>query len=259
MAFLSLRQLGRAVESVSCRVTSPWLRFCVRQQSGAPASANQVLTNDESLGSVHALLDPDYFGVRKLVRLKDMYEARVHWGHKEGVRNPYMAPYIFGCRLGVDLIDLEQSVPLLQDALNFTAHIAYQGGIILFISRNKQNMPLVERTAKEAGEYVHCRYWSGGVFTNANIQFGSVTRLPDLCIFINTLNNVFMQNIAVRDSAKMLIPTVGIVDTNCDPRLITYPVPGNDDTPTAVEYYCGLFAKAIRRGKDKQKADNLKT
>lgn len=214
---------------------------------------------DEPSGAVNALSHPDYFGVRKLVRLKDMYEARVHWGHKEGVRNPYMAPYVFGCRLGVDLIDLEQSAALLEEALNFIAHIAYRGGIILFISRNKQNMPIVERTAKEAGEYAHCRYWSGGVFTNANIQFGSVIRLPDLCIFINTSNNVFTQHVAVRDSAKMLIPTVGIVDTNCDPRLITYPVPGNDDTPSAVEYYCGLFAEAIRRGKEKKKTDTQET
>lgn len=204
-----------------------------------------------------SLQDHDYFDVRKLVDVKTLFDARVHWGHNAGTRNTYMTPYIFGSRLGIDIIDLDQSVTLLQDALNVAAHVAYRGGIILFMSRNRQNMPLIERTAVECGEYAHCRYWRGGIFTNASKQFGAITRLPDLCIFINTQNNVFDQHTAVRDSAKMLIPTIGILDTNCDPRIVTYPIPGNDDTPVALQLYCRLFKEAILAGKETFKSDSL--
>lgn len=77
--------------------------------------------------------------------------------------------------------------------------------------------------------------------------------MPDLCIFFNTLNNVLIQHSAVKDSAKMAIPTIGILDSNCNPNLITYPVPGNDDSPAAIELYCNLFKRAILRGKEKRK------
>lgn len=84
-----------------------------------------------------------------------------------------------------------------------------------------------------------------------------MTRLPDLCIFFNTLNNVLAPHIAVRDAAKMAIPTVGIVDSNCNPNLITYPVPGNDDSPQAIQLYCKLFSTAILAGKKVRKEHNL--
>lgn len=199
----------------------------------------------------------DYFGVRSLVSLKDLFTARVHLGHKAGLRNEFMSQYIFGSRLNIDIIDLDKTLPLLQEALNFTAHIAYRGGIILFLSRHNQMMPVIERTAMECGEYSHCRYWKGGTFTNSAMQFQGETRLPDLCIFINTLNNAFEQHRAVIEATKLLIPAVGIVDTNCDPCLITYPVPGNDDTPVAVELYCRLFKEAILKGKAKRAEDGL--
>lgn len=199
----------------------------------------------------------DFFGVKNLVKMRALYNARVHLGHKTGCRNPYTTPFLFGSRMDIDILDLEITTEYLREALNFTAHIAYRGGIILFISRSKQNMITVERTAKECGEYAHCRYWTGGIFTNSVLQFGSMTRLPDLCIFINTLNSVFEQHVAVTDAAKLSIPTIGIIDSNCDPRLITYPVPGNDDTPNSVELYCNLLKKAILKGKEKRKADGL--
>lgn len=195
---------------------------------------------------------PDYFSVHNLFTVKDLFEARVHFGHKEGSLNDYMKPYIYGSRLGHLIFDLDITADHLRRALNFTAHIAYRGGIVCFFNRNSLNAHLVEKTAHECGEYAHTRFWRGGIFTNANYQFGAVTRLPDLCIFLNTQNTVLNQHTAVRDSAKMLIPTVGIVDTNCNPNLITYPVPGNDDTPAAVELYCKLFKTAILRGKEER-------
>lgn len=168
-----------------------------------------------------------------------------------------MEPYLYGCRLDQDIFDLDQTVEHLQLALNFTAHIAYRGGIILFVSRRRQFGHLVESTAKDCGEYAHTRYWQGGLLTNANIQYGPGVRLPDLIIFLSTLNNVFQQHVGVRDAAKMNIPTVGVVDSNCNPCLVTYPVPGNDDTPVAMELYCRLFKMTINRAKDKRRQMEL--
>ena len=192
-----------------------------------------------------------------MVTLKDLYSARVHYGHNAGSRNIFMSPYIFGSRHNIDIIDLDQTLPLLHDALNFTAHITYRKGLILFVSRHNQTLPIVEKTAIECGEYSHCRFWKGGTFTNSTIQFDCETRLPDLCIFINSMNNAFLQHRAVVEATKMMIPTVAITDTNADPRIITYPVPGNDDSPAAVELYCRLFKEVILKAKAKRKEDGL--
>uniref|UniRef100_A0A672PKH5 28S ribosomal protein S2, mitochondrial-like n=1 Tax=Sinocyclocheilus grahami TaxID=75366 RepID=A0A672PKH5_SINGR len=100
-------------------------------------------------------------------------------------------------------------------------------------------------------------YSHGGLLTNASIQYSPGVRLPDLIVFFSTLNNVFQQHVGIRDAAKMNIPTVGIVDSNCNPSLITYPVPGNDDTPVAMEMYCRLFKMTINRAKDKRRQMEL--
>ncbi|XP_063365053.1 small ribosomal subunit protein uS2m [Cydia amplana] len=214
------------------------------------AAAPQNVSEEASTQRKNPLDNPDYFQVHNLFTVKDLFDARVHYGHKEGSLNDYMRPYLYGSRLGHLIFDLDVTAEHLHKALNFTAHVAYRGGIICFFNRNALNAHLIEKTAKECGEYAHTRFWRGGIFTNANHQFGAVTRLPDLCIFFNTQNNILSQHTAVRDSAKMLIPTIGIVDTNCNPNLITYPVPGNDDTPAAIELYCKLFKGAIQRGKE---------
>lgn len=198
---------------------------------------------------INPLQHPDFFGVHKLFTVKDLFDARVHFGHKEGSLNDYMRPYLFGSRQGHLIIDLDQTAELLRDALNIAAHVAFRDGIILFFTRNPQAVHLVEETAMECGEFSHARNWRGGTFTNATKEFQAVTRLPDLCIFITSLDTVLEPHNAIRDAAKMCIPTIGILDTNCDPRLITYPVPGNDDTPSAIELYCKLFKTAIQRGK----------
>ncbi|XP_050175682.1 28S ribosomal protein S2, mitochondrial isoform X2 [Myiozetetes cayanensis] len=188
----------------------------------APAVTQPSAADDKLLSE--PLLHPDFFNVKELFTLKDLFDARVHLGHKKGCRHRFMEPYIFGCRLDQDIIDLEQTMQHLQLALNFTAHVAYRKGIILFISRKRQFCHLVERTAQACGEYAHTR-----------------------------LNNVFQPHVAIRDAAKMNIPTVGVVDTNCNPSLITYPIPGNDDSPSAVELYCKLFRMTIIRAKDKRR------
>ncbi|KFV56526.1 hypothetical protein N328_05277, partial [Gavia stellata] len=161
-----------------------------------------------------------FFNVKELFSLKDLFDARVHLGHKKGCRHRFMEPYIFGCRLDQDIIDLDQTMQHLQG-------------------------------------YPPPRDWQGGLLTNTHIQFGSGVRLPDLLIFLSSLNNVFEPHVAIRDAAKMNIPTVGVVDTNCNPCLITYPIPGNDDSPTAVELYCKLFRMTIIRAKDKRRQSEV--
>uniref|UniRef100_A0A8D0C5Z4 Small ribosomal subunit protein uS2m n=1 Tax=Salvator merianae TaxID=96440 RepID=A0A8D0C5Z4_SALMN len=199
------------------------------------------------------LKHPDFFNVKELFSLRDLFDARVHLGHKAGCRHRFMEPYIFGCRLGQDLFDLQQTLIHLQLALTFTAHVAYRKGIILFVNRNRQFSHQVDTAAKECGEYAHTRYWQGGLLTNAHVQYGAGVRLPDLLVFFSTLNNVFEPHVAVRDAAKMNIPTVGVVDSNCNPSLITYPIPGNDDSPSAMELYLRLFQVTITRAKAKRK------
>ena len=196
------------------------------------------------------LSHPDFFKIKDIVTLRDLYKARVHYGHKAGSRNEYMREFLYGSRLDIDIFDLEQTLPLLHDALNFLAHIAYRQGVILFISRNVQTVSLVESTAKQCGEYSHCRRWRMGLFTNAPRHFSDEIRMPDLTIFLQTKNDAFQEHEAVMECAKMCIPTIGIVDSNCDPRLITYPIPGNDDSPVSIQLYLSLFQEAIKRGKD---------
>jgi len=200
-----------------------------------------------------SLTVPDYFNVYNTFTVKDLFDARVHYGHKEGSVDDRMKEFFYGSRLGHIVFDLDKTAIHLREALNITAHIAFRGGIILFFNRSPSTAHMVERTAMECGEYAHTKYWRGGSFTNANVQFGAVTRLPDLCIFLNTLNDILVQHTAVRDAAKMNIPTIGIVDSNCNPNLITWPVPGNDDSPASIELYCKLFKTAILKGKEKRK------
>jgi small subunit ribosomal protein S2 len=198
------------------------------------------------------LLQNDFFNLKDLFTLDDLIESRVHLGHKDGMLDPHMRPYIFGKRLGVLIFDLERTQKLLNQALLVTAEIAYRKGIILFLNQSRQTGHLAEAAAKECGEYAYCRRWSNKVLSDSQQTFGSVTRLPDLIILLSVLEKVNELHAAVPMSAKMLIPTVGVCDTNADPTLITYPVPGNDDTPHSIELYCKLFKQAILNGKRKR-------
>ncbi|KAL1456480.1 hypothetical protein WDU94_001211 [Cyamophila willieti] len=210
-------------------------------------SDNQVLSQDPKLPN--PLRHHDYFQVRDLVRVKDMFDAKVHLGHKVGSLDDRMRPFVFGVRQNQVIFDLDKSAEFLKDALNFIAHIAYRDGIILFVGQCAQNSSLVEKTAKECKEFAHTRFWRQGMLTNSDKIFRAVTRLPDLVIFTNTLTTVLASNPAIVEAAKICIPSIGIVDSNCNPNLITYPIPGNDDTHSAVQYYCQLFKTAILKGK----------
>ncbi|XP_028664680.1 28S ribosomal protein S2, mitochondrial isoform X1 [Erpetoichthys calabaricus] len=237
-----------------CPVSRTYGSVAARAPQMAPTK--EVQADDEKI-LTEPLKHSDFFHLAELFTLKDLFDARVHLGHKRGCRHRLMEPYLYGCRLEQDILDLEQTVEHLQVALNFTAHVAYRGGIILFVSRNRQHAHLVESTAQACGEYAHTRYWHGGLLTNGHVQYGLGTRLPDLLVFFSTLNTVFQQHVAIRDAAKMNIPTVGIVDSDCNPSLVTYPVPGNDDSPAALELYCRLFRLTVNRAKDKRRQVEL--
>lgn len=226
--------------------TFDWHATCILVLPYQPGETRRD-TVDESLNH------DDFFGVSKLFTRTELFESRVHLGHKEGLLDQRMKKYMIGTRREQCIMDLDQTAPLLNSALNFTAHIAYRNGIILFVNRVPQFAHAVEEMARACGEYAHTRHWQKGCFTNAQIQMGPGTRLPDLIIFLNTLNDVFSQHQAVVDAAKMNIPTIAIVDSNCNPNLITYPVPGNDDTPVAVELYMRLFKESVLLGKQKRK------
>ena len=170
-------------------------------------------------------------------------EARVHLGHKKDALNPHMRPYVFGNRLGVTILDLDKTANLLNKALDVTSEIAYRRGIIMFVHQSRQTGHIVEKAAKECGEYAYCRRWINEVLTDSQVRFGAVTRLPDLIIALSSMNRV------IYTSARLLIPTIAICDSNSDPTYVTYPVPGNDDTPQSIELYCDLFKTAILEGK----------
>lgn len=111
----------------------------------------------------------------------------------------------------------------------------------------------MENCALECGEFAHTRYWRSGMFTNSSRIFKAETRLPDLCIVLNTLSSTCKnsdgQHSVLSDAAKMLIPTIAIVDTDSNPNMITYPIPGNDDSPSAINLYCDLFKNVIIKAK----------
>jgi len=200
-----------------------------------------------------SLTKPDYFEVVKMFSMEDLFNNGLHLGHKEGSLNPYMKPYLYGSRLSHLIIDLEQTTSLLNQALNFIAHVAYRDGIVLFVCRDKQHQTMIENIADSCGETAHTRHWRSDLLTNSEGAFKGVVRLPDTILFLSTRNELDQQTIGVRDAAKMLIPTVGVVDTNCDPRLITYPVPANDDTHSSVRFLASLFGQVIVQAKNRRR------
>ena len=145
------------------------------------------------------------------------------------------------------IIDLDKTAEHLRLALSVTAHVAYRRGIILFVNERSQFEGVIQRTARECGEY-YVTKWRGGTLTNSHMLLNTL-RLPDLIIFMS----VPPSKTAVKEAAMACVPSVGILDTDCSPNLIMYPVPGNDDTPNSVQLYCRLFADVINKAKYKRK------
>lgn len=193
------------------------------------------------------LSDDDFFDIERSVSIRQLFDARVHLGHKVGMWNPLMKPYIYGTRAGMHIIDLNETAKHLRQALNVAAHVAYRRGVILFVNERPQFEGVVQRAARECGEY-HVTKWKGGTLTNSFMLLNTL-RLPDLVVFLS----IPKSKTAVKEAAMACVPSIGIVDTDCNPNLIMYPVPGNDDTPTSVQLYCRLFADVINKAKGHRK------
>jgi len=199
----------------------------------------------------------DYFDIKTLPTVEDLYKARVHFGHAQGNRHEHMKPYLFGCRMGIDIIDLDQTLVHMQLALNFLAHMAYRRAVILFILQSSQHGHQVEKAARDCGEYSHTREWSSGLFTNAKFGEASSNRYPDVCVFLSTMSGSYQEHPAVAECAKVGIATVGVVDSNVNPSIVTYPIPGNDDSTASITHYLDLFSRAITAGKVRREIHDL--
>ena len=127
--------------------------------------AHNTVRNKESEVEINPFDSRDYFEVSRLFTVKDLFNARVHLGHTVRSMTTQMRPFIHGTRFDTCIFDLDETSLLLRQALNFMAHIAHRGGIILFIGRQPQIAHMVERTAIECGEYAHCRQWNTMAFT----------------------------------------------------------------------------------------------
>ncbi|MDE2486763.1 MAG: 30S ribosomal protein S2 [Alphaproteobacteria bacterium] len=218
--------------------------------------------------------------------MRQLLEAGAHFGHQTHRWNPKMERYIFGSRSNIHIIDLSQSIPLLHQALVKAREVAAGGGRILFVGTKRQASDPIAAAAKRCAQYYVNHRWLGGTLTNWRTVSQSIQRLreleglvegegqgrskkellqltrerdklelslggikdmggiPDLMFVIDTNKEA----IAIQEARKLNIPVIAILDTNCDPDGITYPIPGNDDAARAIQLYCDLMADSILDG-----------
>ena len=221
------------------------------------------------------------------VTMREMLEAGVHFGHQTRFWNPKMAPYIYGHRNKIHIINLEKTQPLFNDAMKFIRQLASKRGTILMIGTKRQAREVISQEAKRAGmPYVDQR-WLGGMLTNFKTVKGSLKKLKDMqaqiesgteirikkeaLLFqrdlaklekdiggIQDMNalpdalfviDVGYHKIAVAEAKKLGIPVIGVVDSNHSPEGIDYVIPGNDDSSKAVALYARAVADAVLEGK----------
>ena len=200
------------------------------------------------------------------VTMRQMLEAGCHFGHQTRFWSPKMAPFIFGHRNKIHIINLEKTLPMFQDALKFAKQIASNRGTILFVGTKRQSREIIAEEAARAGmPYIDSR-WLGGTLTNFKTVKGSLKRLKDRDLDklqkalggIQDLNgvpdaifvvDVGYHKIAITEANKLGIPVIAVVDTNHSPEGIDYIIPGNDDSSKAVLLYTRGIADAILEGK----------
>jgi small subunit ribosomal protein S2 len=222
---------------------------------------------------------PDY-------SMRSLLEAGAHFGHQTHRWNPKMGRFIFGVRSNIHIIDLSQTVPLLHQALLKVRETAAKGGRILFVGTKRQASDFIAASAKRSAQYYVNHRWLGGTLTNWQTISKSIARLrevtdivaqggvgltkketlnltrerdklerslggiasmggiPDLMFVIDTNKEA----IAIQEARKLGIPVVAIVDTNCDPDEVNFPIPANDDAARAIQMYCDLIADAVLDG-----------
>ena len=221
------------------------------------------------------------------VTMREMLEAGVHFGHQTRFWNPKMAPFIFGHRNKIHIINLEKSLPMFQDAIKFARQIAANRGTILMVGTKRQSREIVSAEAQRAGVPFVDQRWLGGMLTNFKTVKTSIKRLKDMqaqqeagldnmskkeqLMFKRELEklekdiggiqdmatppdaifvvDVGYHKIAVAEARKLGIPLIGVVDSNHSPEGIDYVIPGNDDSSKAVTLYARGIADAILEGR----------
>jgi small subunit ribosomal protein S2 len=218
--------------------------------------------------------------------MRQLLEAGAHFGHQSHRWNPKMAPFIFGARNNIHIIDLAQTVPLLHQALKAVSDTVAKGGRVLLVGTKRQAADQIADAARKSAQYYINSRWLGGMLTNWKTISGSIQRLrkveeelaagavgltkkerlmlsrerdkleralggikdmggtPDLIFVIDTNK----EQLAIKEANRLGIPVAAILDTNCNPDGITYPVPGNDDAGRAIQLYCDLIARAAIDG-----------
>ena len=231
---------------------------------------------------------PDY-------SMRQLLEAGAHFGHQTSRWNPKMDRYIYGSRNNIHIIDLSQSVPLLDQALKVVSDTVAGGGRLLFVGTKRQASEIIADAAKRSAQYYVNARWLGGMLTNWQTISKSIKRLrelegilggdaaaaltkkerlmltresdkleralggikdmggtPDILFIIDTNK----ESIALQEAKKLKIPVVAILDSNCDPDNVDYPIPGNDDAARAISLYCDLIAKAAIDGIARQQGSS---
>lgn len=183
--------------------------------------------------------------------LSALLAAGAHFGHASTRMNPNFMPYAYGTRAGITVIDLDHTLPLLRRAANLVRSVAYAGGTILFLGTRPDLRPVVQKAAERVGEqgYYIGERWLPGSLTNKTQLYGADTVkelrvVPDLVILLNPLSNMN----ALRECAIEHVPTIGIVDSNADPRIVMYPIPANDESTRTAELIAGVLSIAGREG-----------
>ncbi|MEE2933065.1 MAG: 30S ribosomal protein S2 [Pseudomonadota bacterium] len=218
--------------------------------------------------------------------MRQLLEAGVHFGHTTRRWNPRMAPYLFGERNGIHIIDLEQTVPMLHRALEQVREVAQNRGRVLFVGTKRQATDIVKEAATRCAQNFVNHRWLGGMLTNWKTISNSIRRLKQLEELLKEENvgltkkellglqrerdkldralggikemaglpdiivviDTNKESIAIQEARKLSIPTIAILDSNSDPEGITTPVPGNDDAMRAIALYCNLLADAVLDG-----------
>ncbi len=218
--------------------------------------------------------------------MRQLLEAGVHFGHSTRRWNPRMEPYLFGVRNGIHIIDLEQTSPMLYQALNAVRDVVANGGRVLFVGTKRQASEKVADSARRCGQYFVNHRWLGGMMTNWRTISLSIKRLRELETRLGEENlgltkkellrltrerdkleralggikdmgglpdvlfviDTNRESIAVAEAKKLNIPVVAVIDSNSDPRNINFPIPGNDDALRAIGLYCDLAVDAVLDG-----------
>ena len=219
--------------------------------------------------------------------MKELLEAGVHFGHQTHRWNPKMKDFIYGEHNNIHIIDLSQTMGMLRNALGAVREVTQSGGRILFVGTKRQASETISESASQCAQYYVNHRWLGGTLTNWKTISNTIARLksiqetldeeesagltkkellkltrerdklelsiggiknmgslPDLIFVIDTVR----EQIAIKEANKLNIPIAAIIDTNCDPEGITYPIPGNDDSTKSIKLYCDLVSKAVLDG-----------